>query len=683
MSDLGKGSEAVANYITICNTVADSYPESKAHGLQKDAIQNSLDARKGNGVVRVEFKVVKNKRDKTFLTFKDSNTTGLTGEVVKDVSDYKTLKKDDHWARFEAFAFTKDDPDALGARGQGKFIFLCASEQYKMFYDTLRDDGIYRLGATEVTDIGRTIYPERGNKWESDLAKTKLRELCDLEPLEEVGTRIIVCEPLLEVLEEIENGSFERAIQETWFRAIEKGQLEVRLNVLGKNTKIELSSPYPLPQNDTAKTKVWLYKKDFAEHAIYSSDGSFKIKNFCAVHVSNDEIPEEFQGVAIIQNGMKICSLNMEMVPTDISKRITGYIEFEKALDRELHKGTNQQPNHYNLRWRSTTPRAIKRFINRQLEDFGRTKLGIGEDKREKQKRIRNTAEKEAMELLLRHAYDIDLQGTKKPGPGPTLEPPPLPPTPPANKEIGLILQTQFPNVEKKPRVDLGEEMLLYLRCFNKTSYDVKGLVSVRILQADTRIEELLVKKPIDLRQAIESDGKPYYVVLNDGSPFKIGIDRHRYENPGEYRIRAVLINVDDGDEIDARTVKFWVAENPPKRMPFKLEPSQLSTKHAWQPSGDIDNDPIIYYNTSHPQYKFSQADEEDQADYLFNICLEGALHFILTRPYNESGEVDYRPLNTNEIVNSDQALIPEKVHKEINEYISTVRWRRFEKQMP
>ncbi len=679
MPDLGEGSEAVANYIAICNTVADSYPESKAHGLQKDAIQNSMDARKGKSVVRVEFKVVKNEHDKTFLTFKDSNTTGLSGAVVQNVSDYKSLKQDDHWARFEAFAFTKDDPDALGARGQGKFIFLCASKQYKMFYDTLRDDGIYRLGATEATEVGRTVYPKRGNEWENNIAEAQLRKFCDLEPLEEVGTRIIVCEPIPEVLEEIENGLFERAIQETWFRAIEKGQLEVWLNVLGQNTKIELSSPYPLPKNDASQTKVWIYKKDFVDQAISSSDGTFKIKNFCAVHLSNHEIPEEFQGVAIIQNGMKICSLDMEMAPTDIRKRITGYIEFDKDLDRELRKGKNQSPNHYNLKWRSTTPRAIRSFINRQLEDFGRKKLGIGEDRREKQKRLRNTAEKEAMELLLRHAHDIDLQGTKKPGPGPTPESPPLPPTPPPNKEIGLILQTQFPNIEKKPRIDWGEEILLYLRCFNKTSDDVNGLVSARILQADTLIEELLANKPIKLKRAGENDLKPYYVVLSDGGPFKISIDQHRYKNPGEYRIRTALINADDGDEIDARTVRFWVAENPPKRMPFKLEPSPLPTEHAWQPGGDIDNDPTIYYNTNHPQYKLSQEDAEDQADYLFNICLEGALHFILTRPPNELGDVDYRPLNTNEIVSSDKDLIPEKVYKEINEYMSKVRWRRYE----
>lgn len=681
MSDLGEGSEAVANYITICNTVADSYPQSTAHGLQKDAIQNSLDARKSRGAtVRVDFTVVKNDRGETFLTFKDSNTTGLTGAVIENVSDYENLRKNDHWARFEAFAYTKDDPDALGARGQGKFIFLRASKQYKMFYDTLRGDGIYRLGATKATRTGRQIYPKRGTKWEDETAKKQLRSFCDLEPLEEVGTRIIVCEPIQEVLEEIENGSFERAIQETWFRAIEKRQLEVWLNVSGENTRIELYSPYPLPQQDTPKIRTWIYAQDFDNPALSSSDGNFRIKNFCAVHLPEHEIPEELQGVAIVQNGMKICSLDMEMAPPDIRKSVTGYIEFDQALDRELRKGKNQHPNHYELKWRSTTPRAIKSFINRQLEEFGRKKLGIGEDKRDKQKRLRNTAEKEAMELLLRYAHDIKLRGTNKSRTGtvPDRVPPP-PPPPPPNKEIGLILQTQFPDVEKKPRIDWGEEMLVYLRCFNKTTDDVNGRVSARILQADTLIEELLANEPIELKQAGGSDSKPYMMTLNNGMPFEICIDQSRYQNPGEYRIRTVLINADDGDEMDSRTVKFWVEQDPPRRMPFKLEPTGLPTTHVWQPGGDIDNEPTIYYNTNHPQYKLSQEDEEEQADYLFNVCLEGALHFVLTRPHDDSGEVNYSPLNTDKIVNSQKDMMPEKVYEEISRYMSEVRWRRFE----
>lgn len=185
--------------------------------------------------------------------------------------------------------------------------------------------------------------------------------------------------------------------------------------------------------------------------------------------------------------------------------------------------------------------------------------------------------------------------------------------------------------------------MLVYLRCFNKTTEVVRGLISARILQADTLIEELLNNEPVELRQASGGNSKPYEVMLNGGSPFEIGIDQSRYKNPGEYRIRTVLVNADNGAEIDSCTIKFWVEDNPPRRMPFKLEPAELSTKHAWQPSGDLDNDPSIYYNTNHPQYKVSQEDEQNQADYLFNICLEGALHFILNRPYDESESVDYR----------------------------------------
>ena len=256
MPDLGPSSEAVANYITICNNIADDYPEGVSHGLQKDAIQNSLDARKGRkSTVCVEFNIVKNQHGK-FLTFTDSNTTGLTGDIKSSIDAYKNLRKDDHWARFEAFAFTKDDPDALGARGQGKFIFLRASKQYKMFYDTLRHDGVYRLGATEATETGRLIYPERGRKWENKSAKSKLAEHCGLEPLTNVGTRIIVCEPSNEVLDSIGNGEFAAAIGETWFRAIEKNELKVWIITQGKRIYVDLPVNYPLPKTDSEKIKT-------------------------------------------------------------------------------------------------------------------------------------------------------------------------------------------------------------------------------------------------------------------------------------------------------------------------------------------------------------------------------------------------------------------------------------------
>ena len=40
-SGLGQGRERQVNYINICHNLVDTYPYGLAHGLQKDAIQNS------------------------------------------------------------------------------------------------------------------------------------------------------------------------------------------------------------------------------------------------------------------------------------------------------------------------------------------------------------------------------------------------------------------------------------------------------------------------------------------------------------------------------------------------------------------------------------------------------------------------------------------------------------------
>ncbi len=674
MSELGSGRDAVANYINICHTIADSYPESIAHGLQKDAIQNSVDARKSKRLpVHVEFQVIENERG-TFLTFTDSNTVGLTGDVVNSASDYSNLRSDDHWARFEAFAFTKDDPDALGARGQGKFIFLRASQQYKMVYDTLRDDGTYRLGATQATETGRPVYPQYGESWEDSIAAAKLFELCGLEPLREVGTRIIVCDPLPEVLEEIESDDFERAIQETWLRAIDKKQLNVRINSAQNSKEISMPFPYPLPDVDTPNVKTWIYGRDFNDFEIISADGTFKIKKFHAVFFRENDIRDDLQGIAIVQNGMKISSLNMEMAPADISRGITGFIEFDRELDRELRKGRNQSPNHYSLKWRSSTPRAIKQFIIKQLDAFGRQKLGIGENEKEKQRRLRNSAEKEAMELFRRFAPDIDLR-TPRPGPGPGPSPDPNPdPKPPPHKEIGLMARAKFPDEGKKPRVDWGETIFLFVQIFNKTTDFVEGLLSARVLSGDSCIEVLLDNSHVELGP---SENGPFVVKPDNTSPTTVGIDASRYKVPGEYRIRLVLTDAETGSQLDIRTVRFWVEDNPPHRMPFNLEPAELPTRRAWHPHGDLHDDPTIYYNTLHPEYRCAQESEEEQADYLFTICLEGALHFILTRPHTDQGP-DYHPLDTDKIVKSGEDMMPEKVFEEISRYMSEVLWRRF-----
>ena len=191
-----EGRQRPADYIAICNNIADSYPSGTPHGVQKDAIQNAVDAAKGRGAVNVKFDLIENAAGR-FVTITDSNTSGLTGPVLRDVAEYdKELPDDYHWARFEAFAFTKEDPNAIGARGQGKFVFLRAAKSYTMYYDTLRKDGISRLGATQAQRTGCPILPAKDDApWEGAHAAALLKAECGLDSLGTIGARIIIVDP--------------------------------------------------------------------------------------------------------------------------------------------------------------------------------------------------------------------------------------------------------------------------------------------------------------------------------------------------------------------------------------------------------------------------------------------------------------------------------------------------------
>lgn len=454
MDEFSNGRQRATNYIQICNSFADSYPESIPHGVQKDAIQNGIDAVKGKGPLEMEFALIENEKGR-FFTMTDSNTLGLTGPVFEEVEDYKEdLPEDYHWARFESFAFTKENPDAIGARGQGKFIFLSSSKKHLMYYDSRRGDGIYRVGGTRADRTGCPILPSKGEKWEGDYGTAQLNQRCGLEPLKVVGTRVIIVEPIDELIEALENGSFVRAIQETWFRVIEKKGATITVYHSGRSEEVTLPFPHPLPRRDSSDHKVWSVKN---EEITLATKESYRVKHFSAVYLNSGKVPEDMQGIAIIHNGMKITSLPMNSAPPNVRERVAGFIEFDRALDRELRKGQNQHPNHYDLKWKRRIPQAIKVFVNMQLEAFGRSKLGLHPDPREVKNRRRTNAEEWAMRQLMKYASNLDLFGAKE-GPKPPLPSPPPPPPPPV-KPIGVSISNfAFPDPEIAPRVNWGQQ---------------------------------------------------------------------------------------------------------------------------------------------------------------------------------------------------------------------------------
>lgn len=657
--DFTKGRSRPANYISICRTIADSYPLGIPHGVQKDAVQNGFHTATGSKTRPLEFtfELIKNGKG-IFFTMTDSNTKGLTGEVLK-IENYDRLKESDHWARFEGFGFTTPNPDAIGARGQGKFIFLAASKDHLMYYDSLREDGTYRLGATQATEMDCPML-----HWDGEEGRNILKELTDLEPLSRTGTRIIIVNPIKELVNEIKNGGFIYGIEETWFRAIEKGRLRVQIKGSDGTKAAKTPKLFPIPPRDTANIKVWHKKND--EVRLLSGE-CFRIKHLQIGYKKGGQIPERLRGVAIIHNNMKITSISIEGVPLDITNSIYGFVEFDHNLDRELRKTYNQNPNHYDLIWRRAVPKKIKNYVQEELRKFSYEKLKIGIDPRERRKQIRATAELDALRNLSKYAKELGLFGRK----GGPVKPPPISPPPPPNKRIGVMLHNfNFPDPERAPRVNWGEKIKDFeVRIFNKTGDNVKGQLRIFMLLSDKEITTIHDEKGIDITPYLKPE--PF-------GPFSVTFSKSMFPNPGEYRLRIRLVDEVSHVEVDCLTRKIWVEKDPSFRLPFEVLQDDFTgkepiEKRQWITTGILGENPVLYYNAGHPAYKRVEEDEIQLGDYLFEIFLEGGMDFILNRPDKEDGTPDYHPLDSKKILEG-----PKEAYVEVSSKIAEIRGRHY-----
>ncbi|MGB2938489.1 MAG: hypothetical protein WBD05_09900, partial [Phycisphaerae bacterium] len=154
------------------------------------------------------------------------------------------------------------------------------------------------------------------------------------------------------------------------------------------------------------------------------------------------------------------------------------------------------------------------------------------------------------------------------------------------------------------------------------------------------------------------------------------------------YRLVASLFDGNTGHRIDRVARRFWVEKDPPFKKPFDLvgqpgfpDPYQ---HRQWYATGAVNNSPRVLYNTHHPAYGLAEASgDEAQKDYLFQVALEAAIHYVLDRPSQDDGTADYHPFETEVILGSRQAVqreeVPSKTYGEIARYVSEVRWRMLE----
>jgi hypothetical protein len=609
----GEERQTPINWLNLVMQIKDGYRTQGrgiAHGVQKDAIQNSWDARidpKGRGW-RVRFELLSNGR-KTLLAFTDEGTCGLTGRILKPEEMEEDLPQEERWGRFESLAFTKStqgDIVPLGSRGRGKFIFVGASNDYSIFYDSLRTDGTYRLGTRIVK---KTSSPIRA--WNNSQAKEELARLSEdlLQPLARTGTRIVIENPVRELVESIRSGAFSSFIGETWWEIITKYGARISVFVDGKETPVEPPAQFVLPEGDSDQIKIWLLRNV----KLTSGPGEYLIKR---LHIAcrKNGVDEDLRGVAIQRGGMKVCPIEPRYMPEDLASSIYGFVTLDKEAELKLLE--DESPEHYGFDFRIGLPKSIRHFVEGEIEKFAHAKLGWRTDtraiRREKQRRAERTALLEINRIAKALGFGHGIgpgkrqrkKGVKRPW-----------------KKIRIQLsELQFPR-QDDIRLNYGESVKnIETRVVNDLRQDIAVRLKLFLRQGDKPMcsyvdEDVIVKS----RQPSKHFG-----------PFETKFDRKKFPTVGKMTLVARIISLmeeNKGETLDEEKVSFYLEEDPPPRGIFEdCIATEWDTRDPDVGHLMGDDEPgerggvVVHYNTMHPAYVAVEDDESDAAAYLFRL---------------------------------------------------------------
>lgn len=619
--DLTQTHSTIINWPNQVRQIVDGYRSYHciAHGVQKDAIQNSWDARKDKINAKgweIEFELIENK-DLNLFSFTDRGTTGLTGRILLPEDLEKDLPVVEKWGRFENVAFTKDPSEhALGARGRGKFIFVGASDYAAkttdgknisklILYDTLREDGVYRFGFRTIITTDSRIQAFEGNE-----AIGKIKELTNglLKPLKDVGTRVVIVDPLKELIDDVKNNNFIKYIEETWWEIIQDFKATIKVKIGTKINHAKLDKHFLFPEKDSKRFKTWFKKEVKLPQA-----PNYKVKNVVIVYDTENNIPEDLRGIFIQRGGMKVCAIQATGTERAIVNSIYGYINFDEKLDQELQK--DEGIEHYSFDFKQFLPRIVKNFIIDECDKFLREKLGINVGTKTKPLEKEKSAQEKALYQVNLIAKQLGLTGKgiiNGGGGGDKPDPRPI-----------RLKFSKFEFPSDTLRVNYGETISnIGLTIENVTATD--HVLGVRFSIVFNDEEEVVVY--IDNNEVVINNKS--LDLLENTSEL---ITKEKYLNKGKYTFLAKLVslNTDNRGEILHQLKKnFWVEENPPQKGLFDdIEGIPYPENIKTQQGEAQRSEGLSYkfmYNTNHPAKKAVDNDEDKLMKYLIELmCIE------------------------------------------------------------
>jgi len=597
--------------------VADGYKTKLEHplwladGLQKDAIQNSWDARisKKRGIGWECGFSLKNFGNKDVLCIVDKGTTGLDGTKFTNEKELVDILNNNQpgedLACFLNSNWTTKSGEEGGTRGRGKTLFLAASHDKKIFFDSLRSsDNTYVCGSVYLDKDNQVKFKLNYDKY----GERALKKLTNgkLAPLAQHGTRILIINPLSEVKKAIKSGEIFSFISYSRWEIIKKYEAKIFVEEGNERKYANLPNWY----EDKLKS---IESKEFPPEVI--KEGTrYKIKRLVLRYAPDQELPELAKGIAIQRGGMTIQRIMADtLVREEGMSDIYGWLEMEaKPLEEEI-KLNCEGPEHLSFNWTIKPAKHLRDYIRSKVRLFAK-ELKIIVSEQTKKNKAQRAAEESALRSLVPLFKKLGLFGKhlgKKTRKKTT-----------RRKDEPLRLSAQdieFPRESR--RVNYEEKIeRSYVVPINDTDKSILVFISVWI------VSKKGVNYPIEEKIINLFPGRGHRIGLES-------IEISKAFKKGEYSFRALMRSQEetdrylpDGTKIEKGTrlyerinQKFYVEIDPPSGSgPFRFQARGREDKAyllEWEPDGDRGY--IIFYNDLHPRIKPISEDEKKLTDYL------------------------------------------------------------------
>ncbi len=459
-----------------------SYADREIRTLAQEPVQNAKDARHGNEIVHVEYRLMRRMPNsgKPFyiLSVTDRGTTGLCGNTYPSQQELQNTSEEERqqlkWYHFERLFDSNKNSLHSGSRGWGKSAFLDCSRipekqrSAMMLYDTLLQDGEYRFSDMTILndEFGVRKQPLLNDEARQAVSGKmyitpdgSIKLPLALDPLCEPGTRIIVPFLARSSVEALRNGTLRNWLQYLWWCPVADKRLNITIvdEEMDKRHIIEEPEWCDLWSSDASTPD--------AIHKLYEGCYIQKVEDVnlgkgCAIKRLALLYDSELRDRPSPSDGPNYIGIQMfraeqcietywdfDLIPSKEKTGIRAFVEFDEATDKMLRE--KEKTQHDGFRKSGIVKNPVLPYLQSKVNEFA-TEIGLIKsqslDDGRTNEKFRSTSQFVFDRLLSKLMGDIPVESTEDTVPGGSDNP----------WDVDVLLS--YPNPDSS-RVDWGQRI--------------------------------------------------------------------------------------------------------------------------------------------------------------------------------------------------------------------------------